>query len=228
MTPNGPSKTEILLSQFPGPVVVHRRGFYLRACLIGSLCFVLIGAFVLATEGSSVMAWGSTAFSAVCGIVLGFWLPPGSLSLTLDRTGFRVTSFLSGAPVGVAERIGHLRRVSYVASAVCPIQGRGAERLEAIHMAGATSGFHASLLGKLRIAGRRTRRVDAALATHGSELPCRPTRSSPRHRKLTSAFSAMLVTVASSGEAYCGASAKHRQKRHRPKRHHYSLAYLKH
>ena len=93
MTPDGPSKAKALLSQFPGPVVVRPRRFYLAACLVASLCFVLIGAFLLATEGSSAMAWGSTAFFAVCGLVLGFCLLPGSLSLTLDRAGFRFTIF---------------------------------------------------------------------------------------------------------------------------------------
>ena len=93
MTSDGSSKADTLLSQFPGPVVVRPRRFYLTACFIGSLCFVLIGAFLLATNDRSAMAWGSTAFFAVCALVLGFCLLPGSLSLTLDRTGFRFTIF---------------------------------------------------------------------------------------------------------------------------------------
>lgn len=73
--------------------MVRQRRFHLAVCLICSLCFLPIGAFLMARKGSSAMARGLTAFSAVSALVFGFCLLPGSLSLTLDRTGFRVTFF---------------------------------------------------------------------------------------------------------------------------------------
>ena len=149
MTFDGPSRIDLLLAQFPGPVVVHPRRFHLAICLIGSLCFVLIGALLLATEGSSAMAWGSTAFFAVCGLVLGFCLLPGSLSLTLDRTGFRLTIFYLA-------RRAEWRNVSDICAASAPWPARqryvrykdaGLNGWKLSRWESATLGFNASLPG---------------------------------------------------------------------------------
>lgn len=93
MAPDGPSITDTLLRSFPAPVVVRPRRFHLATCLIYALCFLPAGAFLLARDGNSAMPWGSTAFIAIGALVLGFCLLPGSVSLALDRTGFRFTFF---------------------------------------------------------------------------------------------------------------------------------------
>ena len=82
-----------ILLQFPGPLTLYpdRSKFFIF--FLGSAFVTAAGVVMLVKQDHSAMMWFSVSFFAVCALVFGAILLPGSTSLTLDADGFRLTQF---------------------------------------------------------------------------------------------------------------------------------------
>ena len=84
---------QALLLQFPGPLTLYPNRSKWILLFAVSASFAAFGAVVLVKQDSSAMMWFCVLFFAVCAVVFGAYLLPGSASLTLDTDGFRVKHF---------------------------------------------------------------------------------------------------------------------------------------